>query len=332
MQSALGIMLLALANSRSLTNVGQVLKHNRCAQRSVLYYLLREDVIRVPVESLLLLRQLFQVFLRRFCSFGLELSSYAEVATVNLFPVRGPKKLRLRGNSGAIKSQVYPHDKRTFLDNRLRHINYHVQPECALTGKQVCCGDPMTCILRTEMRHAKGDSQPTSTASEIDGLSLPVERVGMDIVTDWTAFTLGTLHRFELWNSLATLLGTSLLLLVVSLVSLLPGKDTLECFSGFDTRLNEQVTYQARTSNFGLVVRRMMQLDAVLFALLPTIAAHHIKGVRKLLKRFLQGLCLFRSWMQVYSHGSIHAETIPYMCNFCQMMSMNTERGRQFLP
>ena len=97
---------------------------------------------------------------------------------------------------------------------------------------------------------------------------------------------------------------------------LLPGQGTFESLGSLDTRLNEQVTHQARASGFRFVVQGMMQLHTILFAVLPSVDTHGIERLGKLHKRFLQGFSLLRSGMQVYSHRSVHAESIPYMSSF----------------
>ena len=116
----------------------------------------------------------------------------------------------------------------------------------------------------------------------------------------------------------ALLLGFGNLLLIVRLVLFLPREGTPESLGGFDTRLNEQVTHQPRARGFCLIVHRMMQLDPVLFAVLPTIGTYLIEGSRELPKRLSQGCCLFGSWMQLYSHRSVHTESIPYMSRKCR--------------
>jgi hypothetical protein len=51
---------------------------------------------------------------------------------------------------------------------------------------------------------------------------------------------------------------------------------------------------------------------------LPSVVAHRIEGLRKLLRGLMQGLGLLRHWMQLYSHGSIHRTNVADMSSFCK--------------
>lgn len=91
---------------------------------------------------------------------------------------------------------------------------------------------------------------------------------------------------------------------------------------GFGPSLNKQIGNQTRTQRLCVVVRRMMQDNAVPFGLLEAIATHIIKGNRELLHRFMQGLCLFWYGLQSHSYRSAHDRMIPYMLQFWQKAEM----------
>ena len=270
MQTTPGIVLRGSTYLRGFPNVGQVLEDNRCSGLGVLYYSLTQYVVCVPVESGLLFAQLFQVFLGRLGSVGLQFPTYAEVATVNLFPMFAPQELTFRGDCGSIQTQVNSNDLSSFRNNGFRHINNHMQPELPFAVNQVGSGNLVACVLLTEMRHRKGEGQTTSTTRETNLLSLPVERVGFLIVADWTGCGVRALHRCEGRRRLASFERLCHLLGITLFVLLLPRKSTLQGFGGLDTGLNEQITDQSWASRFGLIVGAMMQFHTVLLALLPS--------------------------------------------------------------
>ncbi len=250
---------LAASHLGGLSNVGEVLKDNGTARRSVLHNALAQNVVTIPVEASLLTRQLFEV------------SFEAETAAVNLFPVLPSQEVMLGGDGWPIQAKVNSDDLRSLGDNRLRHIHHHMQPELPLAVDEVSSSNLVTRILATPMRHGEGNSQLASTTREPDRLPIPVKRVGVDIVANRTEVTLWHLDRLELRDGFATLPGFGDLLLIGRFVLLLPGKCTLEGFRGFYASLNEMVRHQSRTRGFRLIVHRMMQFHPVLLAVLPTI-------------------------------------------------------------
>lgn len=234
---------LATAHPGRVSHIGEVLKDDGTASRDVLDDAFGENMIAIPVESLLLLAQLLQVSLGRLCSFGLQLATEAKIPAVNLFPVLASQELAHAGDSRAIQPQVYPDDFLSLGDDRLRNRDDDMQPPCATAVDEIGCGNLVACQLRTERRYGEGDRQFASTTRESDRLHIPVQTVGMNIVADRTERTLWYLDRLKLRNRLTTLLRLGNLLLVVCCVSFLPREGALKRLSGFDAGLNEQVAH-----------------------------------------------------------------------------------------
>jgi hypothetical protein len=119
-----------------------------------------------------------------------------------------------------------------------------------------------------------------------------------------------------------------------------PSKGTFKSLSGFDTSLNEHIRIQLRVGLTHRIVRSMVQFDAILLVVLPTIGTHLIEDLRKLLQRGLQRLILFLTHMQLYSYRSVHAISIAYMQRYCQIIAINSgppvpksqERSGMFHP
>lgn len=141
----------------------------------------------------------------------------------------------------------------------------------------------------------------------------------MQVIADRTGDALGPLHWLELRYRLALLQGSSYLLGVTCLMSSFPGESGFQGFSCFDPCLDNLIRYQPRTQCFDSTVRRMMQANAIFLMLLPAISTHCIECFGKLLKRFLQGYCLFWHGMQLYTYRPIHTKSKPYMTTFLQV-------------
>jgi hypothetical protein len=95
------LLVLTTSHLRSFANVGEVLKDDGSALWSSLNDSLAEDMVTVPVKTSLLLRHLFEMSFSRLASFGLKLSTDAETAAINFFPVLVTKKVTLLGLSSS---------------------------------------------------------------------------------------------------------------------------------------------------------------------------------------------------------------------------------------
>lgn len=148
MQTSFYVMFLVLANLRVLSNVRQVLKYYRgtCGGRSD--YLFGEDMIAIPVESRLPLAHLFQVALSGFRSFGLQFTTQAKSATINLFPMRSTQEVTVRGHGRSIESQINPDYFRVLLNLRFSNIDHDMQPPFPLEENEVGSCDLPSCILK----------------------------------------------------------------------------------------------------------------------------------------------------------------------------------------
>jgi hypothetical protein len=307
------LVLFASASLRGFPDMGQVLKDEGRAWRGVLHNTLREHVIAIPVESCLPSAESLQVTFGRLRSVGLQFATKAKIAAVHLFPVRGPKKLGLGGDSRTVQTQINSDHSLIFGQHWLKDTYHDTQPPFAFAVDEISRGYGMTCIASTEMRNRERDTYSACCGSKIDFLLCPVERVGMDIVANWAEHALRAFHWFELWEGLTQLFCLGNFLLVGSLMLLLPGESTSERFCCLDAGLDEMVTDQSRAGCFEVIVQGMMQLYAVLFLVLPAIGTHLIERGGELPKGLLQGCCLLRSGMQLYSDGSVHTKSLPYM-------------------
>ncbi|GHO51320.1 hypothetical protein KSX_94830 [Ktedonospora formicarum] len=174
----------AFAMAGPFSKVGQVLKNNRGSWVRALHDAFGEHMIAVPAESQRATRHLFEMSFRAFCSFGLQFATEAEPATLNLFPVTGTKKLTGGGDRRTGESQIHPDHLRMALNHGLRDMHHHMQPPQSVAVHQVCGGHLTSTIALAEVRNAKGEAHPALSGREANRLGVPVERVGMNVVTD----------------------------------------------------------------------------------------------------------------------------------------------------
>src|SRR5262249_52983258 len=161
----------------ALSNVGEVLKHNSCAIRGMLNDTPGKDMITVPVEKGLPLAQLFQVTFGRLRSFGLQLSTHAEVTAINFFPVRITEELMLRGDSRMSKPKVYTYDQGGLFNVRFFDADHDVQPPFAFAITQIGGSNWIACVVLAEMRNGERDCLLTLRSGKTDRLCFPCQRV-----------------------------------------------------------------------------------------------------------------------------------------------------------
>ena len=226
-------------------------------------------MITVAVESLLFLTQLLEMFLGRLTSFRLKVSLETKITLVNLFPAPITKELPLAGDSRPIQSQVNPDHLIAVRDNWLRNIDHDMHPPSTHAETHISSSVLPSIVFGTVSGNRKGNTLLACTRRETNLLLLPVQGIGLLIVTDTTRLASRTVYGLELGSWLAAFEGLRYLLGIACLMLVFPGQGTLQGFSGFDPRLNEQVRNQSGTSRFCLTVRRMMQAYAVLFGMLP---------------------------------------------------------------
>jgi len=324
------LVLFAAPNLTVLSDVLEVFQNKCCSRRGILNNSLREGVVTIPVETRLSLAQFLEMAFGGFTSFGLQFAPNAEILAINLFPLALAKKLTVRGHSGVIQAEIYPNNILNRRNIRLRNTDDHMQPVFPVARDQVSSSNLVSLIFGAEMRRREGDAHLAACGRESNRLPLPVESIGMNVVSGWTKFTSRAFHGFELRNWIALLLRLFNFLGIGIFMFLLPSEGTRKSFSCFDTGLDKKIADQSRTEYFASTVRLMMQFHPVLFLMLPPIGTDMIEGLGELQKRFMQGMGLFRSRMKLYPYGSIHAESIPYMFTFCQMGRFSSLRAAFF--
>jgi len=312
------LIVLASAHFRGLPNVGEIFKDNRTACGGMLDKAFREDVITVSVESHLLLRQLFQVPLSGLRSFRLELTPQTETAAINFLPVFASQELTVGSHGWPIESQVYSDHGLVPCELWFRDTDHDVQVKPSLFEDEIGGTRAIALVLSIVSWNGKGESHASLRSRQAYRVGLPVQSGGVNIVANRTEQTLRTLNRLKYGNGLTLFQSFLNPFRVGFFVFALPCQSTFDRLRGFGTGLDKQVRDELGTQRFRLIVGLMMQSNAVLLLVFPSVVAHRIESYSELLKRLMKGLGLFRRWVQLYSYRSVHTESVPYMLRYCQ--------------
>lgn len=143
-----------------------------------------EDMITVSMESLLFLRQLFEVSLRRLTSFRLEFATETKVATVNLFPSLASQEVTLGSHSRSVESQVYADHGLISRKRWFRDRDHDMEVEPALCEEKVCSTRGIALIPGSGGRNGKGDAHASLSGRQPHSLGLPVEDIGFLIIAN----------------------------------------------------------------------------------------------------------------------------------------------------
>ena len=261
----------------ALADVGEIFENQRASRGGSLDELLRQDVITVTPKSGLLAPQMPQVSLGTLAATGLQAPLQPEVTSFSRFPRLLPQKLISRGHCRLCQTQINANHVLCRGDHGRIDGDDDMQPPLPISMlDQVSRVRRTSSISGCVMRHRERERQATCDGRKAHGLWCPGQRIGMQVIAGRAR------------NGARARDFTS---------TLLESKGRLQGFCGFDTGLNEQVRHQARTGRFLGVVRRVVELDAVLFVMRPSVGADIVKRSRKLLRGLGQRLRLVLSWL-----------------------------------
>ncbi|OJV92995.1 MAG: hypothetical protein BGO39_20995 [Chloroflexi bacterium 54-19] len=192
------------------------------------------------------------------------------------------------------KAEIYANGFTAIEEIKFRDTNDYMQPETTLAVDKVCRIERQTNILSGVLWGSKTYNQPvTGACCEIDTGSLPVEFIGVEVVTSRTEVRTGP-------SSFPT--------------SFVSSKGRLKRFGSFQPGLNNQVTDQALTVFFNGVVGSMVKFNSVLFGIEPAVLTNKVKSLGKFTKSMFKDFFLSLSSIQFKFNCSLHSTYIlPYM-------------------
>lgn len=257
----------------ALADVSEVFEDQCPARSSRLDKLSGQNVVAVAPKASLLASEMSQVTFGTLAPTGLQAAFEPEVTAFGGFPRLLTQKLVCGSHCWLCQTQVNTNDLIGLRDCWGFDRDNDMQPPLPMTMLDQVSGIYSTpSIADGVMRHCKRDRQPPSHGRKAHGLGGPGQRIGVQVIA-------GRARNGARTRDLAS--------------NLLESKGRLQSFCCFDTGLNEQVRHQARAGRFFGVVGRVVQLDAVLFVMRPSVGTDIVKRSRKLLRGLGQRLRLF---------------------------------------
>lgn len=282
----------------AVANMSQVLKHKSRSRGGILNNPLTQNMVAIPVKPRCFSTQLLQVAFSTFCSFGLQFTAKTKEASIYFFPVVTTEELTVRCDSGAVKSKINADNFIGFVYIGFRHMNNNMQPESSFAIAQIGSSNGMTGILDAIGRQVKRNIHFTCTSRETRYAGVPVQFVCMSLI-----ITNRTKTRMRL-ACFATLRFA--------------GKCRFQRHTGSHSCLDNQIAPHQRQHFSKWIVRSVMQLNPILFIVLPAIRADCVECGSELPHGLMQRLSLFWCGMKLYFYYSFHAKSIAYMPSFCK--------------
>ncbi len=284
----------------ALTDVCEILNDNSSARRGRLDDMFRQYMVTVAVESQLLARQLAKVAVGGLSSFRLQCALESKVSFINILPMPLTQEAMFRSNGRSIETEVYTNDLLAIGIGNLHmgQTDNNMQPETTLAVEKVSGSSWIAYISKRVGRDGETNTHPALRRGEISFPLGPIHFVGVKVIPGCTRL------RARLRNTPALLVA---------------GEGTLDCFSGLDAGLDNQVRYKPRAFSLDRIVCGVMQAHAVALIVGPAIFAHQVERSCELGKSLSERIRLLRCGLKFEPHSSIHALSIPYTRSFCNV-------------
>ena len=291
---------------RVVSDFRQALNHDGSTRRHRLNQLPTDNVIAIQAKLRDFVRELLQMSLRTIAAFALKRTLQSEVPAFRVFPGSFTKKSIVRCHSGTSNPEVYTDNLPVGNKLYIRQGNDHMQPEPAFAEDQVCavvfnavC--EQTPSIRIEMH---SNNLPASNSRQRN--AIPVKGVGTLIISNGTDVALRASNWLERWRGFATSEGPCNFLWKFPFLFDFPRESRLDCFSCLYSGGDHQLRWQAWVGFSQWIVGCLMQLNPILFPVLPSISRYGIETFCVLLNSFKQHSLLIVGGQQWKADGSLH--------------------------
>ncbi len=291
---------------RVVSDFRQALNHDGSTRRHRLNQLPTDNVIAIQAKPRDLVREFFQMSLRTIAAFALKRTLQSEVPAFRVFPGTFTKKSIIRRNGGTGDPQVHADNFPVRNELRIGQSHNQMQPEPALAKDQVrtvilnaLC--EQTPSIRIEMH---SNNLPASNSRQRN--AIPVKGVGTLIISNGTDVALRASNWLERWRGFATSEGPCNFLWKFPFLFEFPRESRLDCFSCLYSGGDHQLRWQAWVGFSQWIVGCLMQLNPILFPVLPSISRYGIETFCVLLNSFKQHSLLIVGGQQWKADGSLH--------------------------
>ena len=284
------------------TNLREILQDDNAAGTHALNDPLAQNVIAVAPKPFADMADFFQVPLCRLRAFGLQPANKPEIPLICFFPPSLAEEHRVRGNGGAIDSKVYAHDVSVSGKRGLLNTQNDVEMPTGFVLNQVgaiearCARDALTPLFVRAERHddaAFGCRETNDPFRDIDAM-----RTG--VVANAPTHCLRSRHAFSLT---------------------LQRKCRAQGLRRLHARGDNELCGKRRIRRTQVVVRRLVQFDAVFDAVVPPMTGNGIEALARSRKRIRQELFLVGIHRKLDANRSLHAS---YIQRFCQNFNRRT--------
>jgi len=287
----------AVALLSSATDIGQVLQDKRSAFGDASGNFLGEDVVAVATEASLSPSESAQVTIGGLSTLLLEAAPELKQARLNASPAVLSQELIVGGDGGLRQSQVNAYHIASGINIWFGKIHYNMQPEIIATSHQVSGSERKALVPSGVAWQREGNSHAPLDSGEPDRVRSPLQLEGVNIEA----------------RSAGTRTGTG------NLPPLpLESQGALDRLGSLDAGLDMQVRDKTRILCFERVIGSMVELDAVLLTMLPSVGSDGVKGRGEQAHGLRERHCLLCGGLELSPHRPIHSTNIPYIKRICK--------------
>jgi len=268
-----------------------------------------QNMVAVAPEAVDLPGQLAQMPLGRAGAFALKTATQPEVPAFHPFPTPFAKEAVVGADGWARKPHIHSHDRSGWTELDIRKCHDDMEPKPPFAADQVRTVEADGLIEQTFGMGicSEGNLDPTCYRGQSDNALHRLQCVGAGVIADRPQGGAGI-------GSLATLL--------------LAGKHGLHRFRRFHARRDHQLGGKIRESLPQGAVGGVVQPDAVLLPLRPTIGRDGVEALGVLAERLQKSIRLLAGWFQPKPDRSLHVYMQPHFAKGGKAAFLPMPEGR----
>ena len=288
----------------------EVLNHDQSTGNYRLNQLPTDHVVAIRPKPSRPTRQLFEMSFGGLCAFGLKRTLQPEIPAFRRLPATLAKKLVVGCDGRTSDPKVHTDDFPIGNELYVWQSHDHMQPELASAVNQVGAVEACALFQQANRIRIQMQCQNLPALNRCQRNAISKDSIRTLIISNSADCTLGTTYRFESWRRLTTRKRLCDLLGMFSFPFHVPSQRRLDRFSRFCSGRDYQLSRQLWIVCSQWIVSRLVQFNAVLFTLLPTIRSNRIEARRILLHGFKQNQFLFLGGAKRKTDRALHKEIL----------------------
>ena len=280
------------------SDIGEVFHNDSCSWLNAIEDRSGDNVVTILPESKFSTSEASKMPFSRLSAFGLQTTLEAQVSLGDFCHVPVPVESVVGSNGRAGNPEVNANSLSIRGKLNIREIDHNVKIEPALLPDKVCCCRRTAHGILSVLGELEGYLHPAIRGGHTDNALIPVDLIGMQVVSGSTMQGLRT-------GYLASFLYQSI--------------GRLQRLGGFSYCLYVQVGDKVGKFCLARMISKAMQVIRVGFALLPANATDVIKRLSELLDRLVQSISLFWRSPKSNPDSSVHIYIIPHLEKILQL-------------